>query len=132
MKELFIKYKSIISYLFFGALTTAVSVLSYALFYEILSVSNIASTVISWVLAVSFAFVTNKLFVFESKSWKNAPKEALDFFIGRVLTGVLEVALMYVFVDLLEFDGVLVKIFVNIIVIILNYIISKLFVFKKK
>ena len=132
MKELFLKYKSIISYLFFGALTTAVSVLSYALFYEVLSVPNVASTIISWVLAVLFAFVTNKLFVFESKSWKKAPKEAFDFFLGRVLTGVLEVALMYLLVDVLEFNGVVIKILTNIIVIVLNYVISRLFVFKKK
>lgn len=70
MKKLLEKYKSIIRYAFFGVMTTIVNVAVYSLFYEVLSIGNILSTVVSWGLAVAFAFVTNKLFVFESRSWK--------------------------------------------------------------
>lgn len=129
--ELFKKYKSIITYVFFGGLTTAVNVVVYYICYDIAGIYNVPSTVIAWVAAVAFAFVTNKLFVFESKSWraKKAVKEAVNFVLCRVGTGIIEIALMYIFVDRLEFNGTVTKLAVNIIVIVLNYIASKLFIF---
>ena len=134
MKQLFIKYKDMISYLFFGVLTTAVNVAAYYLSYDVAHLPNVAATVIAWALAVAFAFVTNKLFVFDSKSW--APSVALgelaSFTLCRVGTGVIEVGMMYLFVDLLSFNGTVMKLFTNVIVIVLNFIFSKLIIFKKK
>ena len=131
MKELFLRYKSVFSYLFFGALTTVVNILTYCLFYQVIAIGNIMSTIIAWLVAVAFAFVTNKLFVFERKTWdKGALKEAWQFLVCRVGTGVIEVGIMYIFVDLLAFNGMIMKLITNIIVVIVNYIASKLVIFK--
>lgn len=127
------KYQAIIKYLIFGVLTTVVNIVSYYLCYEVAGISNIVSTVISWLIAVLFAFVTNKLFVFDSKKWdRNAVKEIINFFSFRIITGIVEVLMMYVFVDVFAFNGTVMKLITNIIVIILNYIASKIFVFKKQ
>lgn len=133
MKQLLIKYKGIVSYLFFGVLTTAVNVAVYYIFYNILSVPNIVSTIIAWVAAVAFAFITNKLFVFDSKSWEPsvALRELWTFTACRLGTGVIEVGMMWLFVDVLTFNGTVMKLLTNFIVIVLNYIFSKLIIFKK-
>lgn len=130
--ESFFKYIDIIKYLFFGVLTTVVNVVTYYLLYEILNYSNIFSTCISWVVAVLFAFLTNKLFVFNSKYWnRNAINEVIKFFSCRIGTGVIELGIMYLFVDVLNFNGTIMKIITNIIVIVLNYVASKVYIFKK-
>lgn len=147
IKELFLKYKEIIMYLIFGVLTTFVSWGSYALFEMLLGVfisdaivlSSVAN-VLSWIMAVLFAFVTNKLWVFESKSWKGSIllKELGSFVGSRLLTGVLEwfgvPLLMLIGLDqpILGIEGMLAKILISVIVVILNYILSKLLVFKNK
>ncbi len=133
MKKLLEKYKSIIRYAFFGVMTTIVNVAVYSLFYEVLSIGNILSTVVSWGLAVAFAFVTNKLFVFESRSLKakTVLKEVTNFILCRVGTGLVEVIMMYVFVDILSYNGTIMKLLTNIIVIILNYVASKLIIFQR-
>ncbi|MGN0493036.1 MAG: GtrA family protein [Acutalibacteraceae bacterium] len=134
MIKLFKKHKSLISYAFFGMLTTLVNIAVYHLSYTVLDIANVPSTVIAWIFAVAFAFITNKLFVFESKSLqpKTVLKEAVDFTICRIGTGVIEVIMMYLFVDILGINGTLMKLITNIIVIVLNYIASKLFIFKSK
>ncbi len=133
ISELFKKYKEIILYLFFGGLTTVINILCYFLFYEIFGVSNIISTVISLIVSILFAFVTNKIYVFESRTAtkEETLKEVFSFFFFRLLTGVLDVAIMFVAVDLMKMSGTLWKIISNILVIILNYVASKLVVFKK-
>ncbi len=131
--ELIKKYKSLISYGFFGVLTTVVNIVTYFVFYDVLRLSNVASNIIAWVFAVVFAFVTNKLFVFNSKSLKFnvIAKEAVSFFSCRFLTGVMDVAIMYFAVDVFFQNAALWKIISNILVIILNYIAGKMLVFKK-
>lgn len=131
---LFRQHRDVIAYLFFGVLTTAVNVISYHILYNILSIGNDLSTVIAWILAVLFAFFTNKPFVFRSRdwSWNVLLPEARDFFACRIGTGILEFVLMHIFVTRLCFNGVLMKLLVNILVIILNYVGSKFLVFKKK
>lgn len=153
MKKFFIKYKEIILYLIFGVLTTVVSWGSYTFFINIAGLSVFVSNILSWICAVIFAYITNKLWVFDSKSWqlKVLAKEILTFIASRGITGVIEI----VFVPLLSkigFDnlfyhilsnnnitsdalftnGLYSKIFVSVIVVILNYIFSKLIVFKKE
>ncbi len=122
--------REIFLYVFFGALTTLINIVVYWLLYYGLSVSNTASTIISWLLSVLFAYVTNKAWVFE-KGNKPAIKEAAEFFASRVSTGVLDLLIMYVFVEVLLFEGGIIKLLSNVIVIVLNYLLSKLFVFKK-
>ncbi len=131
LKELLLKYKGVILYLVFGVLTTVINVITYHLCYENFKIGNVPSTVVAWVVAVSFAFVTNKIFVFESKKKSSAAvKEAVDFFICRIGTGVIEIGMMWVFVDLLEFNGTLMKLITNILIIVINYLASKFFVFR--
>lgn len=134
IRELAVKYRSMILYVFFGAMTTLVNMAAYWLCFDVTGIPNVPSTVIAWVLAVSFAFVTNKLWVFDSKSWdtKTLRHEIPSFFGARLLTGLLDVGIMYVTVDVLGWNAMLWKLVSNVIVIILNYIASKLVIFKKK
>lgn len=128
------KYKQGILYLIFGALTTVVNIISYYLAYNVLKIPNVASTVIAWIISVLFAFVTNRIFVFESKAKgvKNVMREISAFFVCRLLTGVLDVAIMWVSVDIMGWNSLLWKIISNILVIVLNFFASKLLIFKQK
>jgi len=134
LKELWAKYKDLIPYVIFGVLTTAVNVAVYALCARIFGLSTVVSTVIAWVAAVLFAYITNRKWVFHSKAEGAAAivKEMASFFICRLLTGILDVGIMKLFVDILGFDDVIVKAASNVIVIILNYVASKLVIFKKE
>ena len=128
------KYWSIISYLFFGVVTTVVNMVVYYLCYHLWGISSDLSTVIAWVLAVLTAFLTNKPFVFGSHGW--SPKvllpEAGSFFGCRLGSGLVELVLMHITVEMLGLPGMLMKLLVNVIVVILNYVASKLLVFRKK
>ena len=130
----FKKYKSIILYIFFGGLTTLINIVLYWLFYTVLGVTNIPSNIIAWVGAVVFAFLTNKNLVFGSSSWdkKTVANELWKFFGARLATGGIDLLIMFLFVDIWHFNGLLIKIIANIIVIILNFVLSKLVVFRKK
>ncbi|MGM9552081.1 MAG: GtrA family protein [Clostridia bacterium] len=131
IKELLKRYKGIILYLVFGVMTTVINVISYHIAYDKLHIINVVSTVIAWVIAVTFAFVTNKLFVFESKKKnKEALGEAVNFFLCRIGTGVIEVGMMWLLVDIFHFNGTYMKLFTNVIVIIINYVLSKFIVFR--
>lgn len=125
--------KELILYVIFGAATTAVNIAAYSVCYNLLSVPNLGANIIAWVLSVAFACVTNRIWVFESTAKGFAAvRETAEFFAGRLFTGILDSALMFTFVDCLGYNGDYTKIAVNIIVIMLNYIISKLLVFRKK
>lgn len=132
--DVFKKYKEIILYLVFGVLTTIVNILTYIIFANVLKVDYLISNLIAWILSVLFAYITNKFYVFESKN--NEKKtiffEIISFFSFRVLSGIIDMTLMYLFVSILIFNDSLMKIITNIIVVILNYIFSKLFIFNKK
>lgn len=137
--DLYKRYKEIINYLIFGCLTTIVNLLTkYALLFTILEASNGVelqiAVVISWIVAVLFAYFTNRKFVFESKN-QNKLKEFISFLISRISTLLLEMLIMWFFVTLLKLNSdlyvVIFTIISQIAVIIGNYIFSKLFVFKK-
>ncbi len=134
IKRLCTKYKSLISYGVFGVLTTVINIVSYAVCYNTVGISNVVSNIIAWILACSFAFVTNKLWVFESKSteMKVVIYELITFFGCRLATGLLDLAIMYVSVDLMNWNSTLMKCISNVIVIVANYVASKLVIFKKK
>ena len=127
------KYWDILSYLFFGVLTTLVNYLVYFPLYNLAGLSATVSTIIAWVVAVVFAFLTNKPFVFKSHDWsmKTVKPELIKFVGCRIGSGVMEVAIIWLTVDILCWNGNWMKIVVSVLVIILNYIGSKLLVFKK-
>ncbi len=133
MLKIYRKYKEIINYLIFGGLTTLVSIGTYALFTKLLNIDYLVSNVLAWIIAVLFAFITNKLFVFESKSKdkKQVSKEIINFFFFRIISLGIEMIIMYTFVDLLSINDLITKVIAQIIVILANYIFSKVFVFKK-
>ena len=128
------KYWSIVSYVFFGAVTTVVNLVVYYICYNMAGLNSDLSTVIAWVLAVLTAFLTNKPFVFGSHDWsmKVLLPEAGSFFGCRLGSGLVELVLMHVTVEMLGWPGMLMKLLVNVIVMILNYVASKLLVFRNK
>lgn len=133
MKNLIKKYKEIILYIVFGAGTVLVNTMTYNLLYYCFSVPNIPSNVVAWIMAVLFAFFTNKFFVFNSKnkSLCGNVKEAILFFLCRLGTEVVDLVIMYLAVDCFESNAFLWKIIANVVVIVINYIASKLFIFDK-
>ena len=158
-KELFKKYREIIMYLIFGVLTTVVSIVGYIVFRAVfpnaqsvteqlswiftltsrfgIESNTVFPNILSWILASTFAFITNRLFVFrsENKTFGKVLLEALRFYASRISTLLVDVILMFLLVDLTGFHAgwyeLLAKIFTNVVVIVLNYIFSKLFVFAR-
>ena len=134
IRKLLIQYKELILYVFWGAATTAVNYCAYFLFTKAIHMHYVLANVLAWLIAVLFAFWANKSFVFESKSW--APDVALPelykFTGARVFSGALETGILFLTVDLLQGNGNLWKILTSVLVVILNYVASKLLVFRKK
>ena len=126
--------KKVIAYIVFGIITTAINIVTYYLLFELLDFSNVFSVVISRFLAVLFAFFTNKIYVFSSKSMsvKVLFDEMSLFFSARIVTGLLDLIIMYISVDILSFWALPFKLLSNIIVVILNFIASQYLIFKRK
>ena len=132
IKALWARYREGILYLFFGGCTTLVNFVVYWVCTRALNAGTVLASGIAWLLSVLFAYGTNRRWVFESKaSGAEIIGEISKFFAGRIATGVMDVAIMYVTVDLLGAPDMVMKILSNVLVIILNYFISKLLVFKK-
>ncbi len=134
--EIYRKHQEGINYLFFGVLTTVLSLASYyALTMTVLDANNPLqlqiANVLSWIVGVLFAYVTNRLYVFRSKS-KEILQEFCKFLMSRVSTLLLDMAIMFIFVTLLHYDNQWMKLVSQVAVIISNYVLSKLLVFKKK
>ncbi len=126
--------KSVLMYLFFGALTTFVGIFTFWFFADgVVGLHEIAANCISWVFAVTFAFLTNRVWVFHAPcaTVRAFLIQGANFFGGRLFTLLLETAIIAVFVTLLGFNEMLIKILAQFVVLVLNYVISKLFVFKK-
>jgi putative flippase GtrA len=134
IRKLIEKYWDILSYLFFGGLTTVVNFLVYFPCYHWLDIPASVSNAIAWVVAVAFAYLTNKPFVFRSYdwSWKTVGPELFKFVGCRVGSGLLETAIIFVTVDCLNWNGILWKVITAVLVVILNYVGSKLLVFRKQ
>ena len=143
--------KEVVLFVVFGLLTTAVSMLSFWIFNKLFSFAGwsgvlhlflksgkdyayMDANVLSWVCAVTFAFITNKLFVFESKSWekKNTLREAGSFFGARLFSLLVDEGLMLLFVSAIGMKKMWAKLIVQVIIVIINYVLSKAFVFRKK
>ena len=136
MIDLLKKYREVISYLIVGGLTTVVSLgVYYGLVFTILNPDNPVqlqiANVCSWIAAVTFAYFANRKFVFESKN-SNILKEMVTFFAARVGTLLMDMGIMFVFVTLLGFNDKIIKLFVQVVVTVANYIFSKFIVFKKE
>lgn len=134
IRDLVIKYWDIVSYLFFGVCTTIVNYLIYIPCYNFLGMSATVSNMIAWVIAVAFAYLTNKPFVFKSNDWsaKTVVPELTKFVGCRIGSGAAETLILLVTVDLLGWNGNIWKLVTQVMVVILNYIGSKLLVFRKK
>lgn len=146
------KYREIISYLFWGVMTTVVSWISYSAFTLIfkgqisvvqlfgmeVSMVVLIANVLSWFCAIIFAFVVNKLWVFQSKSWKQSVwmSELWKFLSARIVTGILEMVAVPLLVSvglnqtIFDVEGMVAKVLVSVAVVVLNYVFSKLFIFK--
>ena len=133
LRLLFRKYYDVIAYLFFGVLTTLVNYIVYLPCYNWWGFSAAVSNVIAWIFAVAFAYLTNKPFVFKSHDWsaKTVVPELTKFVGCRVGSGLLETGIIFVTVDLLGWNGNVMKLVTSVLVVILNYVGSKLLVFKK-
>ncbi len=139
LRDLYRRHREIVNYLLFGAATTAVSWIAYALGVGALGMGVNGGNVFSWVCAVAFAFVTNKLWVFDSRSWAWPAwlKEAAAFVGGRAFTGLLELVGLPLLIrlgldqTLLGVEGFAAKVVTTIVVIILNYFLSKFIAFRK-
>lgn len=133
IKELSVRYKGLLLYGIFGVLTTVINIVVYAAANDYFGISNVMSNVIAWVASVIFAYITNKIWVFESKSMvvKVLLFEIITFFGCRLATGLLDLAIMYVSVDKLGLPNMGMKCLSNVIVIVANYVASKLVIFKK-
>ncbi len=133
MQKTYQKYRDVILYVFFGGCTTVINLLTYYASTRYLGLGTIASTVLAWWVAVVFAYLTNRKLVFHSSN--KAPGaillEFLFFILCRLLTGLLDVAVMYFFVDRLGWPDLVMKPLSNLIVILTNYIASRWLIFKR-
>lgn len=134
LRSLMEKYWDIFSYLFFGVLTTLVNYAVYLPVYNLLGLSASVSNVFSWVAAVAFAYLTNKPFVFKSHDWSKETviPELTKFVSCRVASGAMETVILLIAVDILGWNGNIWKLLTQVMVVVLNYIFSKLIVFRKK
>ena len=133
--KLYDKYKEIINYLVVGVLTTVVSLaVYYGLVLTILNPRDPLqlqiANVVSWICAVTFAYFTNRKFVFESQN-ENILKEASAFFAARIGTLVMDMTLMFLMVSVMGWNDKIAKLINQVLITIANYVLSKVFVFKK-
>ena len=133
LKELYRKYREILLYVFFGGLTTVVSIGSFILFDGILHIHELIANVLSWISAVGFAYATNRRWVFCSRATgKDLWTEACGFYGGRLLTLGMEEGLLLVFVTWLGVNSTAIKLAAQFVVLVGNYILSKFLIFRKK
>ena len=133
IKELVKKHEELIKYLIIGVLTTVINYIIFAILVKAANIDIHASNIVAWLVSVIFAYFTNKLFVFESKSFKLKviAKEVLSFGAARILSLLLEELVLYIFVNILSMNELVIKLIANVIVIAINYILSKFIIFKK-
>lgn len=127
------RYKEILLYLFFGGLTTLLSIILFWVFTVPLGMSALSGNVIDWIICVLFAYFTNRTWVFKDKAKdsKGILREALTFAGGRLGTLAMEELVLFVGINLLSINSLAVKVFAQFLVVVGNYVISKWFVFKK-
>jgi len=134
IRALLSRHREILSYVFWGVMTTAVNYVSYLLLTEGLRIHYLAGTVIAWVLSVLFAYFVNKLFVFQSRdwAWRVALRELWQMVASRLFSLGLETGILWLFVAQLSCNETVVKLAANVVVVIVNYVLSKFIIFRKK
>lgn len=135
IKEQYFKYKEIINYLVFGGLATVVNFVTYFIVARLMGIDEVLSSGISWFFSVLFAYITNKLFVFESKTdgIKAVLIEMGSFFLARIVSGILcDVGAFAIMVRVFNINDLFAKIVTQVMVVIVNYVFSKLIIFRKK
>ena len=134
LRSIIVKYWDILTYLVFGVLTTVVNYAVYLPVYNFCGISAAVSNMIAWVVAVAFAFLTNKPFVFHSHDWsaQTVLPELTKFVSCRIASGALETVILFLSVDCINWNGNIWKLVTQVLVIIINYVGSKLLVFRKK
>lgn len=132
-KQLWEKHKELILYVFFGGCTTLINIVSYFACRQVLHMPVVPADVLAWLVSVIFAYVTNKLFVFESKSWRLrlVLKEGAEFLAARVFSLGVDVVMLYITVTILDWWELPMKVLANVVVIVINYIFSKWIIFRK-
>lgn len=134
LSSMIVRHKEPLLYLVFGGFTTLINVASFVFCYELCGLNNVLSTILAWQASILFAFISNKLFVFESKKFSThiLLKEWSAFLLCRLLTGLLDIGIMYVAVNIFALSPILWKLLANIVVIISNWLISKYYIFHAK
>lgn len=152
LKQWMKQYREVVSYLFWGVMTTVVSWVSYSVFALVfkgqvsmvqlfgmeMSMVVLIANILSWICAIAFAFVVNKIWVFQSKSWKKSVwiSELWKFLSARIVTGILEIVVVPLLVGMglnqtiFGVEGMVAKVLVSVAVVLLNYVFSKLFIFR--
>lgn len=128
------KNREIINYLVFGVLTTIVNFMVYFFAKEVVDIYYLYANVIAWFISVLFAYVTNRAFVFEKVNFGFYPilREVVLFFVARLLSGAIETVLLFLMVELIRMGSDVSKVLVAVVVVVLNYVFSKLIIFKEK
>lgn len=124
--------KEIVSYLIFGVLTTLINIVSYGILSKILNIDFKLATTIAWIISVLFAFITNKIYVFNSKGtnvWLMI-KEFISFIFFRLLSYIVDIGMMIFMVDWMKIDDLVSKIAANVVVVIINYFASRYVIFR--
>ncbi len=128
------KYKEVLLYLFFGGLAFIVSIVSFYLLIKNTAMNELVANLLSWIITVTFAYLTNRIWVFDAAT--DNKRELLNqiwkFYSGRIVTLIIEEVILFVFISWLGMNSIFIKIIAQIVVIVLNYVISKLFVFTKE
>jgi len=124
------KHRELLLYLLFGGLTTIISIFVFWLMSPVMGLNELVGNIVSWIFAVLFAFVTNRIWVFKGGREESILSQAVKFYAGRLGTLAVEELILWIFVTLLELDAMLIKVLAQIVVIVLNYVVSKLFVFR--
>lgn len=128
------KYKEIILYLFFGFWTFFISVISFGLFDLYFQINELIANILSWFIAVLFAYFTNRKWVFNNANSNktNLIKQCVNFYLGRIATLLIEEGILLICITILKFSSITTKSFSQVIVILLNYFISKLWIFRRR
>ena len=132
--KIYKKYKEAIDYLFWGGVAFVLSMVLFYLFANIMNIYEQIANILSWVICVIFTYLTNRFFVFQSKvkGFGNVLREFKDFVMARVLTLVMENVILFLMIDMLAINNMIAKLVGQFVVIVSNYILSKLWIFKKK
>lgn len=131
LEPIYVKNKEILLYLFFGGCTSVISIVVYGILNITFDINELIANFISWIIAVLFAFFTNRRWVFETDNGQNIWKQLLSFTSGRVVTLIVGEVIIFIFVSCMEFPSLLIAFLAQVVVIVLNYIFSKWITFKK-